>query len=167
MHLCPFCNHIFKIIFCSDCFTWKINSYCLCKETGEFLVRHRRSRFLSEPRPCFKDEALGEVSSHLNIHFKKSFLHYNSFNTYTLLVLCFSPPSNGAFMSTAEHIRLPDDCTVGYIVEAQLGVSLTRSPLFHSHLENLRLVSDVQNQVHALIETDMSLVKGTVRRPSV
>nr|XP_033479319.1 beta-1,3-N-acetylglucosaminyltransferase lunatic fringe-like isoform X2 [Epinephelus lanceolatus] len=55
--------------------------------------------------------------------------------------------SDGAFMATAEHIRLPDDCTVGYIVEALLGVSLIRSALFHSHLENLGLVSDIHNQV--------------------
>ncbi|XP_072240819.1 beta-1,3-N-acetylglucosaminyltransferase lunatic fringe-like [Leuresthes tenuis] len=55
--------------------------------------------------------------------------------------------SDGAFMATAEHIRLPDDCTVGYIVEALLGVSLTRSALFHSHLENLELVSDINNQI--------------------
>uniref|UniRef100_A0A3B4FE44 Beta-1,3-N-acetylglucosaminyltransferase lunatic fringe-like n=1 Tax=Pundamilia nyererei TaxID=303518 RepID=A0A3B4FE44_9CICH len=55
--------------------------------------------------------------------------------------------SDGTFMTTAEHIRLPDDCTVGYIVEALLGVSLIRSGLFHSHLENLGLVSDIHNQV--------------------
>lgn len=55
--------------------------------------------------------------------------------------------SDGAFMATAELIRLPDDCTVGYIAEALLGVSLIRSPLFHSHLENLGLVSDIHNQV--------------------
>ncbi|XP_029950464.1 beta-1,3-N-acetylglucosaminyltransferase lunatic fringe-like isoform X2 [Salarias fasciatus] len=55
--------------------------------------------------------------------------------------------SDGAFMTTAEHIRLPDDCTVGYIVEALLGASLTRCPLFHSHLENLALVSDINKQV--------------------
>ncbi|XP_022594047.1 beta-1,3-N-acetylglucosaminyltransferase lunatic fringe-like [Seriola dumerili] len=55
--------------------------------------------------------------------------------------------SDGTFMVTAEHIRLPDDCTVGYIVEALLGVSLIRSALFHSHLENLGLVSDIHNQV--------------------
>ncbi|XP_023286369.1 beta-1,3-N-acetylglucosaminyltransferase lunatic fringe-like [Seriola lalandi dorsalis] len=55
--------------------------------------------------------------------------------------------SDGTFMATAEHIRLPDDCTVGYIVEALLGVSLIRSALFHSHLENLGLVSDIHNQV--------------------
>ncbi|KAI3353408.1 hypothetical protein L3Q82_019941 [Scortum barcoo] len=55
--------------------------------------------------------------------------------------------SNGAFMATAEQIRLPDDCTVGYVVEALLGMSLVRSGLFHSHLENLGLVSDVRSQV--------------------
>lgn len=48
-----------------------------------------------------------------------------------------SAPSLGSFMSTAERVRLPDDCTVGYIVEGLLGARLLRSPLFHSHLENL------------------------------
>ncbi|XP_028302710.1 beta-1,3-N-acetylglucosaminyltransferase lunatic fringe-like isoform X2 [Gouania willdenowi] len=55
--------------------------------------------------------------------------------------------SEGTFMTTAELIRLPDDCTIGYIVEVLLGASLIRSALFHSHLENLGLLSDVQNQV--------------------
>lgn len=55
--------------------------------------------------------------------------------------------AGSTFVETAEHISLPDDCTVGYIVEALLGVSLTRSPLFHSHLENLDLVSDIHSQV--------------------
>lgn len=52
-------------------------------------------------------------------------------------------------MSTAERIRLPDDCTVGYIVEALLGVPLIRSGLFHSHLENLQQVpaSELREQV--------------------
>lgn len=46
-------------------------------------------------------------------------------------------------MSTAERVRLPDDCTVGYIVEGLLGARLLHSPLFHSHLENLqRLPAD-------------------------
>ena len=61
-------------------------------------------------------------------------------------------------MATAEHIRLPDDCTVGYIVEALLGVSLTRSALFHSHLENLELVSDIHNQVHTLSQAGLIVV---------
>ncbi|XP_037666601.1 beta-1,3-N-acetylglucosaminyltransferase radical fringe isoform X2 [Choloepus didactylus] len=55
------------------------------------------------------------------------------------LALKMSPwASLGSFMSTAERVRLPDDCTVGYIVEGLLGARLLHSPLFHSHLENLR-----------------------------
>lgn len=52
-------------------------------------------------------------------------------------------------MSTAERIRLPDDCTIGYIVEALLGVPLIRSRLFHSHLESLQQVpaSELHEQV--------------------
>ncbi|MBV97688.1 Beta-1,3-N-acetylglucosaminyltransferase lunatic fringe, partial [Eschrichtius robustus] len=57
------------------------------------------------------------------------------------LALKMSPwASGGHFMSTAERIRLPDDCTIGYIVEALLGVPLIRSGLFNSHLENLQQV---------------------------
>ncbi|KAM6951055.1 beta-1,3-N-acetylglucosaminyltransferase radical fringe [Aplochiton taeniatus] len=60
------------------------------------------------------------------------------------LALKMSPwASLGNFISTAEKIRLPDDCTIGYIIEALLEVSLTHTQLFHSHLENLqRLPSD-------------------------
>lgn len=55
-------------------------------------------------------------------------------------------------MNTAEKIRLPDDCTIGYIIESVLGVPLTRSSLFHSHLENLQLLSrsEVHKQVRKL-----------------
>ncbi|AWP17185.1 putative beta-1-3-N-acetylglucosaminyltransferase radical fringe isoform 2 [Scophthalmus maximus] len=55
------------------------------------------------------------------------------------LALKMSPwASLGNFISTAEKIRLPDDCTIGYIIEALLEVSLTHTHLFHSHLENLQ-----------------------------
>ncbi|XP_066496726.1 beta-1,3-N-acetylglucosaminyltransferase lunatic fringe isoform X1 [Tiliqua scincoides] len=66
------------------------------------------------------------------------------------LALKMSPwASGGHFMSTAEKIRLPDDCTIGYIIESVLGVKLIRSNLFHSHLENLHQVpkSEIHNQV--------------------
>lgn len=55
-------------------------------------------------------------------------------------------------MNTAEKIRLPDDCTIGYIIESVLRVPLTRSSLFHSHLENLQLLSrsEVHKQVRKL-----------------
>lgn len=45
--------------------------------------------------------------------------------------------SLGNFISTAEKIRLPDDCTIGYIIGVLLQVPLTHTHLFHSHLENL------------------------------
>ncbi|XP_070213434.1 beta-1,3-N-acetylglucosaminyltransferase radical fringe [Bos mutus] len=58
------------------------------------------------------------------------------------LALKMSPwASLGGFMSTAERVRLPDDCTVGYIVEGLLGARLLHSSLFHSHLENLQKLS--------------------------
>ncbi|KAG8557862.1 hypothetical protein GDO81_016752 [Engystomops pustulosus] len=66
------------------------------------------------------------------------------------LALKMSPwASGGHFMNTAEKIRLPDDCTIGYIIESVLGVKLIRSNLFHSHLENLHQVpqSEINNQV--------------------
>ncbi|CAB1341748.1 unnamed protein product [Coregonus sp. 'balchen'] len=66
------------------------------------------------------------------------------------LALKMSPwASGGHFMNTAEKIRLPDDCTIGYIIESVLGVPLTRSNLFHSHLENLQQVS--RSELHKQI----------------
>ncbi|CAK6975865.1 beta-1%2C3-N-acetylglucosaminyltransferase manic fringe [Scomber scombrus] len=44
------------------------------------------------------------------------------------------------FEKTSATIRLPDDCTVGFIVEKRLGISMVHCPLFHSHLENLLLI---------------------------
>lgn len=55
------------------------------------------------------------------------------------LALKMSPwASMGNFISTAEKVRLPDDCTVGYIIEGLLEVKMQHSKLFHSHLENLQ-----------------------------
>ncbi|XP_076005763.1 beta-1,3-N-acetylglucosaminyltransferase radical fringe [Genypterus blacodes] len=55
------------------------------------------------------------------------------------LALKMSPwASLGNFISTAEKIRLPDDCTIGYIIEALLEVTLSQTHVFHSHLENLQ-----------------------------
>ncbi|XP_050180032.1 beta-1,3-N-acetylglucosaminyltransferase manic fringe [Myiozetetes cayanensis] len=48
------------------------------------------------------------------------------------------------FLSTSELIRLPDDCTVGYIIECKVGGQLLPNALFHSHLENLQLIPTSQ-----------------------
>uniref|UniRef100_A0A8C0X401 Fringe-like glycosyltransferase domain-containing protein n=1 Tax=Castor canadensis TaxID=51338 RepID=A0A8C0X401_CASCN len=63
------------------------------------------------------------------------------------LVSGYSPAlslSGSRFMDTSALIRLPDDCTVGYIVECKLGGHLQSSPLFHSHLETLQLLGAAQ-----------------------
>lgn len=43
----------------------------------------------------------------------------------------------GRLMRAAEHIRLADDCTIGYIIDNILHKELTVIKLFHSHLEAL------------------------------
>ncbi|NXG32475.1 MFNG acetylglucosaminyltransferase, partial [Dromaius novaehollandiae] len=48
------------------------------------------------------------------------------------------------FLSTSELIHLPDDCTMGYIIECKVGGQLLSSSLFHSHLENLQLIPSTQ-----------------------
>lgn len=160
-HYCCMVFHLFgdaglRLSRLHNCSVWLQHRHsqlymcvCLCAEAGAFLVRHRRSRVLSQPRPRSQDETLGEVDP----HFKKNmwclcFFFYSCFSFIITSPLPLCLCSAGTFMVTAEHIRLPDDCTVGYIVEALLGVSLIRSALFHSHLENLGLVSNVHNQVH-------------------
>ncbi|MBZ3872494.1 Beta-1,3-N-acetylglucosaminyltransferase manic fringe [Sciurus carolinensis] len=61
------------------------------------------------------------------------------------LALRMAPWASGSrFMDTSALIRLPDDCTVGYIVECKLGGHLQPSPLFHSHLETLQLLGAAQ-----------------------
>ncbi|XP_004589586.2 beta-1,3-N-acetylglucosaminyltransferase manic fringe [Ochotona princeps] len=61
------------------------------------------------------------------------------------LVLKMTPWASGSrFVDTSALIRLPDDCTVGYIIECKLGVRLQPSPFFHSHLETLQLLGATQ-----------------------
>lgn len=51
--------------------------------------------------------------------------------------------------ATGEDIRLPDDVTLGFIIEHKLGVPLTQVKQFHSHLEPLKLIpsSQIREQV--------------------
>ncbi|XP_059172674.1 beta-1,3-N-acetylglucosaminyltransferase manic fringe-like [Physella acuta] len=54
------------------------------------------------------------------------------------LALKMAPYAGGGrFVTTAEKVRLPDDCTVGYIIEYLLKHKLTVVEEFHSHLEAL------------------------------
>uniref|UniRef100_A0A8C6WSE6 MFNG O-fucosylpeptide 3-beta-N-acetylglucosaminyltransferase n=1 Tax=Neogobius melanostomus TaxID=47308 RepID=A0A8C6WSE6_9GOBI len=76
-----------------------------------------------------------------------------------------SPWASGSrFEQTSALIRLPDDCTVGFIVERRLGRSMVHCPLFHSHLENLLLVQqkDLSRQVtlsYGMLENKMNTIE--------
>ncbi|NXW69354.1 MFNG acetylglucosaminyltransferase, partial [Hirundo rustica] len=68
------------------------------------------------------------------------------------------------FLSTSELIRLPDDCTVGYIIECKVGGQLIPSTLFHSHLENLQLIptSQLMQQVtlsYGVFENKLNVIE--------
>ncbi|CAL4122255.1 unnamed protein product [Meganyctiphanes norvegica] len=57
--------------------------------------------------------------------------------------------SGGKFISVGEKIRLPDDVTMGYIIEHMLHKKLTVVDEFHSHLEPMQFINTdtLQNQV--------------------
>ncbi|NXF02580.1 MFNG acetylglucosaminyltransferase, partial [Smithornis capensis] len=68
------------------------------------------------------------------------------------------------FLSTSELIRLPDDCTVGYIIECKVGGQLLPNGLFHSHLENLQLIptSQLMQQVtlsYGVFENKLNVIE--------
>lgn len=72
--------------------------------------------------------------------------------------------SGPRFEKTSAVIMLPDDCTVGFIVEKRLGISMVHSNMFHSHLENLLLLapSDIPKQVtlsYGWLENKMNSVE--------
>ncbi|XP_060593642.1 beta-1,3-N-acetylglucosaminyltransferase lunatic fringe-like [Ruditapes philippinarum] len=57
------------------------------------------------------------------------------------LALKMVPYAGGGRMKRAgDRIRLPDDCTIGFIINSILRKDLTVIKLFHSHLEGLRRI---------------------------
>ena len=86
--------------------------------------------------------------------------------------------SGGRFQQLADDIRLPDDVAVGYVVKVLLGVPLTPLADFHSHLEPLRLVTDLSQAITLSYsqyedtgednvveeEEDMRMEEGIVKR---
>lgn len=49
--------------------------------------------------------------------------------------------SGGKFITIGEKIRLPDDVTIGYIIEHMLASNLTVIEQFHSHLEPMKFIN--------------------------
>ncbi|XP_060945937.1 beta-1,3-N-acetylglucosaminyltransferase lunatic fringe [Limanda limanda] len=126
-----------------------VNVRTLVKQLSQYP--HTQDMYLGKPsldRPIEATERLGDNKMKpVNFWFATGGA---GFCVSRGLALKMSPwASGGHFMNTAEKIRLPDDCTVGYIIESVLGVPLTRSNLFHSHLENLQLVS--RSEIHKQI----------------
>ncbi|KAJ7984796.1 hypothetical protein DPEC_G00358490 [Dallia pectoralis] len=109
------------------------------------LYHHTQDVYLGRPSLDHPIEAAERVKSDGSVSVKFWFATGGAgFCISRGLALKMSPwASLGNFISTAEKIRLPDDCTIGYIIEALLEVKLTHVHLFHSHLENLqRLPTD-------------------------
>ena len=72
-----------------------------------------------------------------------------SYNTMLMFFFFCIDNSNGGIISVGEKIRLPDDVTIGYIIEHILSKKLTVINQFHSHLESMALLSNdtLPNQV--------------------
>ncbi|XP_072299128.1 beta-1,3-N-acetylglucosaminyltransferase lunatic fringe [Eucyclogobius newberryi] len=126
-----------------------VNMRTLVKHLSQYT--HTQDMYIGKPsldRPIEATERLGDNKMKpVNFWFATGGA---GFCVSRGLALKMSPwASGGHFMNTAEKIRLPDDCTIGYIIESVLGVPLTRSNLFHSHLENLQQVSrpDIYKQI--------------------
>ncbi|XP_034046377.1 beta-1,3-N-acetylglucosaminyltransferase lunatic fringe [Thalassophryne amazonica] len=126
-----------------------VNVQALVKHLSQYA--HTQDIYIGKPsldRPIEATERLGDSKMKpVNFWFATGGA---GFCVSRGLALKMSPwASGGHFMNTAEKIRLPDDCTIGYIIESVLGVPLTRSSLFHSHLENLQQVS--RSEIHKQI----------------
>lgn len=98
-----------------------------------------------------KDQYLGRpsVSKGVNIHLAKSTesVHFYfatfgaGFCISRSLALKMKPfVSGGKLTRVCDAIKLPDDVTLGYIIENRLNKKLTRIDEFHSHLEPLRRI---------------------------
>lgn len=100
---------------------------------------HSQDVYLGRPSLDHPIEAMERVRSDGSVSVKFWFATGGAgFCISRGLALKMSPwTSLGNFISTAEKLRLPDDCTIGYIIEALLDVTLTHTHLFHSHLEEL------------------------------
>lgn len=70
--------------------------------------------------------------------------------------------SGGKFISTGEKIRLPDDVTMGYIIEHLLKTPLTVIDQFHSHLEPMKFIRRefLQDQISFSYHTKNKDVKN-------
>ena len=55
--------------------------------------------------------------------------------------------SNGKLVRTGEEFWFPDDVTIGYIIDHMLKEKLTVVPQFHSHLEPMKSLQNLDQQI--------------------
>jgi len=83
--------------------------------------------------------------------------------------LCLSRPlatrmapssAEGRLESLGDRVRLPDDVTLGYVIEHMLGVDLTVVDDFHSHLEALGSLDSADDALERHISLSYSSYGG-------
>ena len=65
---------------------------------------------------------------------------------FSIQCICFCN-RKGNFLQTCKDIRLPDDCTIGYIITIKLKIPLVETFSFHSHIEQLSRIKNLTKQV--------------------
>lgn len=50
-------------------------------------------------------------------------------------------------MKESEKLGMPDDVTIGYILQKNAHVTLTKVDLFHSHYEQLNVLKNLSSQI--------------------
>ncbi|OZC10504.1 Fringe-like protein [Onchocerca flexuosa] len=85
----------------------------------------------------------------------------------SLLAKMSSYVRNGGFEELGEFLRLPDDVSLGYLIEHLLKVKLTVLDKFHSHLENLDEINknDIHKQISFSAGGQPKIMKNVVRVP--
>lgn len=85
----------------------------------------------------------------------------------SLLAKMSSYVRNGGFEELGELLRLPDDVSLGYLIEHLLKVKLTVLDKFHSHLEDLNEINrdDIHKQISFSAGGRPRIVKNVVRVP--
>ncbi|ELU01276.1 hypothetical protein CAPTEDRAFT_224315 [Capitella teleta] len=82
------------------------------------------------------------------------------------LALKMMPHTSGGRLKTVcEHIRLPDDCSIGYIISFKLKKELTIVKDFHSHLEGLWKINH-RNIEDQITMSYMCMSSGASSKPS-
>lgn len=122
--------------------------------------RLRKLSILSNPAIVFtkhKSQKLTLQAQSKSTHKKISFVFATGgagFCISRALALKMLPiAANGKFINIGDKIGLPDDVTMGYIIEYLLNVPLTIIDTFHSHLEPMEFLrkDTFKDQVRTLI----------------